>query len=218
MTLPPVLSDRAGAAHLLDRYFHGVLDDRTGPLYTGGAFEQLGGGGDQPDVRNVITAEDLVAVSMLSVQVPPRAVLPILGEARDHLAHQLDKIPVDVDLADADDGLIGPRSAANHLWDELVRFPGVGPVTAGKILARKRPRLIPVVDSVVLRTLEHPGAGYWRDLRHHLQSDDRQLQTFLTDVLRDVGLDGRVSIIRAFEVLVWLTGKNHAQQPEALLI
>jgi hypothetical protein len=216
MTLPKVLSDRVGAAGLLDRYFHGVRDDGTGPLYTGGVFEQLGGGGDQPDVQNVITAEDLVAVSMLSVQVPPRAALSILDEARDHIGRQLAEIPVDVDLVNADDSLIGSRSAANQLWDNLVRFPGVGPVTAGKVLARKRPRLIPVVDSVVLRALKHPGTGYWRDLRHHLQADDHRLHGFLTGVLCDVRLDGRVSVIRAFDVLVWLTGKNRVQQPEPL--
>ena len=216
MTLPAVLTDPHGTARLLDRYFHGIRADRTGPLYTGGMFERLGGGGDRPEGRDVITAEDLVAVSMLGVQVPPRAALLILGDEREHLAHHLAQIPVDVDLVDADGSLIGTRSAANLLWDVLVQLPGVGPVIAGKILARKRPRLVPVVDSVVLRVLEHPGTGYWRDLRHHLQADDRQLHRFLTCVLRDVGLDGRVSSVRAFDVAVWLTGKNHVHEPQPL--
>lgn len=127
MALPAVLTDPHGAAHLLDRYFYGVRDDRTGPLYTGASFEQFGGGGDRPEVRDVVTAEDLVAVSMLSVQVPPRAALLILVDAREDLARQLAQIPVDVDLVDADDSHIGPRSAANLLWDVLVRFPGIGP-------------------------------------------------------------------------------------------
>lgn len=210
MTLPPVLDDAERAAHLLVRYFTGTRRGGSGPLYTGGMFERLGGGGDRPGSRDAITAEDLVAVSMLSVRVPPRAALLILGEERDHIAHLLAAVPVDVDLVDAGDPLIGERSAATELWSLLVRFPGIGFVTAGKLLARKRPRLIPVLDRVVRRTLEHPGTGYWRDLRHHLRADDRRLQGFLTGVLRDAGLDGQVSAIRAFDVLVWLTGKDHA--------
>jgi hypothetical protein len=217
MALPTVLSDRYGAARLLDQYFNAARDDGSGPLYTGAMFDRLDGGGDRPDARDVIVAEDLVAVSMLSVQVPPRAALAILQVERDHLRHLLADIPADVDLVDADDPVIGKRSTAHLLWEVLVGLPGVGPVMAGKILARKRPRLIPVVDSVVLRTLGHPGASYWRDLRHHLRADDRRLQMFLAEVLRDVRLDGQVSVIRAFEVLVWLTGKTHVAHREPAL-
>jgi hypothetical protein len=44
-------------------------EDRT-PGFTGRRFESLGGGGDHAVTRDLITAEDLVAVQMLSVHVP----------------------------------------------------------------------------------------------------------------------------------------------------
>ncbi|WP_110481311.1 DUF6308 family protein [Corynebacterium provencense] len=37
---------------------------------TGASFNELGGGGDRPEVANVITAEDIVAVESLSVTIP----------------------------------------------------------------------------------------------------------------------------------------------------
>ncbi|MCI1255986.1 MAG: DUF6308 family protein [Corynebacterium provencense] len=37
---------------------------------TGASFNELGGGGDRPEVAIVITAEDIVAVESLSVAIP----------------------------------------------------------------------------------------------------------------------------------------------------
>lgn len=56
----------------------GVLSDPATPstvgtylaTYTGGFFESIGDGGDGPESRDRVTAEDLVAVQMLSVTTP----------------------------------------------------------------------------------------------------------------------------------------------------
>ena len=64
--------------------------------FSGRFFEFLGGGGDHAGVANTFTAEDIVAVSMLSVDIPGAAAIQILqtGAFSDHLA----QIPVGVDL------------------------------------------------------------------------------------------------------------------------
>lgn len=46
--------------------------------FAGRRFEFLGGGGDKTGAANVFTAEDIVAVSMLSVYVPNEATIAIL--------------------------------------------------------------------------------------------------------------------------------------------
>jgi hypothetical protein len=42
---------------------------------------------------------------------------------------------------------------AEAIWEKLRTLPGVDWVTAGKLLARKRPRLVPIADSVILTAL-----------------------------------------------------------------
>jgi hypothetical protein len=48
------------------------------PPFTGGRFDRLGGGGDRPEVGDIITSDDLIAVEMLSVRVPPKVALDLL--------------------------------------------------------------------------------------------------------------------------------------------
>lgn len=206
--LPVVLVDTYRAADLVHRYFEVWQDDDRSPLYTGAAFERFAGGGDRGDVANVFTADDLVAVSMLSAQVPPRAALRILLDDTDFLSAYLADVPANVDLADADEAVVADGSAADRLWWHLHEYPGVGPVTAGKLLARKRPRLIPVLDGVVRRVLGHSGKGYWRDLRGELRADDRRLDEQLKKIRSTAGLNESISAIRVFDVLVWMIGKE----------
>jgi hypothetical protein len=69
--IPDIFEEGGAAAGLLARYFG------TGPAdgspFTGAFFERLDSGGDRLAVRDLFTAEDLVAVSMLSVDVPAPA-------------------------------------------------------------------------------------------------------------------------------------------------
>lgn len=66
--IPDELRDEDVAVGLVREYF--ADDPATGRArYSGAYFERLGGGGDRPEVAYQITAEDLLAVSMLSVPV-----------------------------------------------------------------------------------------------------------------------------------------------------
>jgi hypothetical protein len=69
-TMPEVLHGQHGdqAVALLRRYF--AIGDDGQPNFTGSMFERFDGGGDAPHVVDRFTAADMVAVSMLSVDVP----------------------------------------------------------------------------------------------------------------------------------------------------
>jgi hypothetical protein len=78
---------------------------------------------------------------------------------------------------DAGDDLIGPGSPADQLW-ELLRSLDEGEdtgrqgVTAGKLLARKRPHLIPVYGSQVKAQARLEGdASWWQSLRCALRDE-----------------------------------------------
>ena len=65
----------------------------------------------------------------------------------------LSAIPSDVDLWEASDEDL---TAVDPLWDALLQMPGVGTATASKLLARKRPRLRPISDKVVIGAVGVP--------------------------------------------------------------
>lgn len=200
-------ADTGPAAEQLSNYFHTMLDDGV-PFRSGAMFETFAGGGDAPDLANSFTAADLVAVSLLSVDVPGTAALRILGTRSEALTALLQKIPADRELRDATDDEIAPGSAADDLW-RAVRESGVGPVTTSKLLARKRPKLLPVIDSVVKEVLGHPAkASFWLTLRAQLNADGGRLHDRLLEIRQDAGLGDQISVIRCFDVVVWMIGKR----------
>lgn len=154
------------------------LHGHTGPGYTGAMFTEFGGGGDRPEVAHVFTAEDIVAVSTLSVDIDPLHVLQLTGavaseggEARaaiergEHrvqdatsvpvdaveIGRLLAQLPTDLDLVDATDEDL---AVTDLLWREI-RRKGLGPTRVSKLMARKRSKLCPVIDRDVRRQLDH---------------------------------------------------------------
>lgn len=204
-TMPEVLQKQHGdqAVDLLRRYFDLGADGQ--PNFTGSMFERFDGGGDAPQAVDRFTAADLVAVSMLSVDVPAAAALRILDPGQHHLNDVLAAVPHDLDLVNAGDEHL---QRGEQLWT-LIRAAGVGPVTTSKLLARKRPRVLPVIDSVVKDVLNHPRRGdFYRTLQHHLSADGHALHDHLIDVRERAGIGPDISVIRCFDVIVWLTGRD----------
>ena len=97
--IPAEFRDEDVAVGLVKEYF--VDDPATGrPRYSGAYFERLGGGGDRPEVAYQLTAEDLLAVSMLSVPVVRYYALHVLDYRGREISGLLAQIPLEVTLAD----------------------------------------------------------------------------------------------------------------------
>lgn len=116
-------------------------------LCTGSRFEHLAGGGDRPVAAGRIMAEDLVAVRTLSVTVSASVALDMpegrLGERLSGLPHA---IPSDMGMDMIEDEVadLAPGPPAAWSWHLLRDQPDVGWAIAGRLLARKRPGLLPV--------------------------------------------------------------------------
>lgn len=117
--IPGELRDEDVAVGLVREYF--ADDPATGRArYSGAYFERLGGGGDRPEVAYQITAEDLLAVSMLSVPVVRYYALHVLDYRGREISGLLAQIPVDVALADDEaEHLIAQGGPAWKLWELL---------------------------------------------------------------------------------------------------
>ena len=115
--------------------------------------------------------------------VPGLAAISILGELGPHLNGHLEAIPADRDLWDVPLSDIWEDSEADKLWHDLVALEGVAGVIAGKLMARKRPRLIPVHDSVVKAALSpRKKQNFWLALRSEL--GDAGLRQRLFEIAR----------------------------------
>jgi len=168
--------------------------ETDGP-FAGHTFDTLGA-----NPSDEFTVADLLAVTLLDVVYPPAAVRELLDHAslwRPLLA----AVPDTLALWEMTDNAY---RAADMLWRALMGLPGVGPTKAGKLLARKRPDLVPIYDDVIATFLAPESRGLWWELSEALQDDVRRHRI---DALACV-VDPRVSTLRALDVAIWMRCGN----------
>lgn len=211
------------AVEKISRYFS-VLDNGR-PLYTGSQFDKFDGGGDANDPDR-ITAEDLIAVSMLSVHVLGQAALGILGSCAKELGKELQLLPPDLRFEKLTDAefreYLGEGSPADLLWKILRQEDnrwGVGPTMTSKILARKRPHLIPIYDSVIARKIGMNGSGAqwdrWHSAFHGDQGRGNELVSKL-ERIRDSSGQSHLSLLRVMDIVLWMGDQQSGIIPETV--
>lgn len=191
-----------GAVDALRRYY--AVGSSGEPRFTGARFEAMAALDDDPDAFG---PADIVAVSMLSVNVPAEAVIRLLGPDSKHITELLKQIPCDRDIVDVDPALLGPASAASRLWQVLRGAKdGLGRTTTSKLIAAKRPRLIPIWDSFVEQATGLDTQDYWRRFHQVLVADDRSLWNWL-GTLRSKASNVPESVpeLRILDVLLWMS-------------
>jgi hypothetical protein len=191
-------------------YFGVGLKRRELPPFTGGRFELLDGGGDRANTCNRFTASDILSIEMLSVQLPPLVALDLLdGALGEEAAAFLNQIPTSVLLWDNEaEDLIKDGGPADSVWRLLENQDGVGWVTAGKLLARKRPSLIPVYDDVVRCAFDWP-REIWKALRDALRQDGGSFRAVLEDLSKRSGIPAEITPLRALDVVLWMRHRSH---------
>jgi hypothetical protein len=187
-----------------DLRFYFNIDSPDDPLeYTGARFDTFDGGGSRDGVSDTITPSDLLAVACLDVTVPTSVGLDLVeGPLGRALGKHLQEIPTNVALGEAGASTyVKDYSHASEAWWLLREEAGVGWVIAGKVLARKRPQLVPVWDNVVKCAFGRPrDAWVWLDGR--LQ--DRRLRDELDQLHKAAQLPELVSRLRVLDVVMWM--------------
>ena len=209
MKLPSLLleEDNAPARDVLS-YYYGLSGHRHG-AFTGAWFDTWDTTGSRSVDSDRFTADDLVAVSCLSVHVPPEAARVLLSDGADRFSALLSQLGPDRDLVE--ERHPWPEDWAGWvLWSELAALPGMGPTTVSKVFARKRPRLRPICDSVVARVID--STQLWEPLRAQLQAIP-DLHPRLLGLRDELKLPVDVSALRVFDVLTWMEGKGYSSCP-----
>lgn len=185
----------------LRSYFH---SRRGNGFYSGSQFERFDGGGDAPRVRDHITSSDVLALTFLSISRGlPGVAMDVMDTQGKRITELLTAIPVDVPLHDADWSHYERDSAAHQLWNLLRRCGGTNRlVTANKLLARKRPHLLPVYDREVRRLLGSPDV-FWACLWTWFATDDGR-RDGMAEIRSEVGGIEDISLLRCLDVLLWM--------------
>jgi hypothetical protein len=206
--LPEALqtSDDEFALNHLCRYYRERPGTPLGADFTGARFDIWDSSRTRTEDADKFTADDLVAVTFLSVTVPPKAAWDLLVRRTDGFSKLLALVP-DTDLADIEPSAITPSWPAWRLWDELRTLQEVDWVIASKLIARKRPRLIPIYDRVV-KTVTGGDPNFWVPLCEALRADGKALHHRLLQLHRQAGLPREVSALRVFDVIAWMEGKD----------
>jgi len=184
----------------------------VGEGFTGSQFETI----CDASRPNQFTASDFIAVSTLSVEIPPRSAIYLLSdEGVERTEALLAHVPTNLDLWDVEAGpLVAKDGPMWQLWDLVRRasWPtpevenghnNVGRTKASKLLAAKRPRLVPIQDQVVVDALGD-GSRSWAAWREALQD------TLLRDLVHDTTADAPngLSLLRRIDVVVWMAHRK----------
>src|SRR5262245_25895059 len=129
------------------------LTRKPEPAFAGTLFDTVGA-----NERDHFGTGDLLTLNLLDEHLGAVAIDTLLGRVFDDALRAVDD---EVDLWSANEPQV---SAAAALYARIRQLPGVSPTKASKLCARKRPRLIPIYDSVVDRVLGIGGGAYWASL------------------------------------------------------
>lgn len=164
-----------------------------------------------------------MAITTLSVSLKAHGAINLLTDPDGHWARLLSLIPRDARLEDPrSDALIVEGGPAWELWGRLAgtkQHPGKpngsGPVVAGKLLARKRPHLIPIYDIRVKQLFDRPKTDhfFWAALAAALRADNGAFYDQLARLRDKAGIGEDIGVLRVFDVIAWMHQGRQGQVP-----
>ncbi|MEJ6549482.1 DUF6308 family protein [Corynebacterium sp. USCH3] len=209
MNIPEPLAsgDLTAAISLVGAYYAARFDDFPSradnpPYFSGAFFDDCS---PAPAHNNEFTEADVLALSMLSIRIDRFHTAEVLYYRREQLSELLAEIGPDRKLA-KEPGPLPDDWPVRKLEQALRDIKGVGKVTATKLIARKRPKLFPIFDSVVKASLA-PEAVFL-DTVHAEMSTNKGLRDKLGDIRSAVVLPSTISDLRILDVVAWMNVKR----------
>jgi len=121
----------------------------------------------------------------------------------DQIRELLEQIPVSLPMHEARWTQYAPGSPASRLWEIFKHCGGKNRwVTANKLLARKRPHLLPVYDNQVKTLLGAP-ASFWACLWTWFEADPSRAGA-VTSLRTEAGGIDDISLLRCLDVILWM--------------
>jgi hypothetical protein len=158
---------------------------------------------------NIIGSSDILAVSMLSIQIlrgtnsgiEPTKVLQLIDKSSEIEKH-LHEVGVDLKLEDvsvAEFQRVLTESVS--IWKILEEI-GIPRVAKYKLLARKRPALFPIRDTVMERQLGNP-EDWYENWFLAFQDKNLDLKHRLGLIREKVAAASHLSLLRVADIVIW---------------
>lgn len=180
--------------------------------FTGGAWDTFDPSGTRAASSTTFTADDVLSCTLLSTPVPARAALELLVNQRRRFEVMLEDLGPDRDFVDLPSTKGEVFGAVRRLYAALDDLPGVGETRATKLLARKRPRLVPIIDSVVKAAAFANAKTQWEPLHAALVAQNGRLWDLLIARRSAANLSLAVSPLRIFDVLTWMDATGNTER------
>ena len=192
-----------------------VIDYITNPKRTGREFERYQNINNDP---NRITPADLISISLLSVRIaenssslkPTSILLLDENSIASQISDELRRIPSDLCIEDAHHDLyLECVERSRNIWRILKENADVNsPVARYKLLARKRPLLFPIRDSVLNTALQMRNSKEWYVPWFEAFHDPEfEIKQDLLDIREEVEreLDHKIEygLLRIADMVIW---------------
>ena len=190
----------------LKEYFGPFSVDGSGHSgYTGRWFEHFAQMSDPAHFNG----NDVAAAATLSVQFDSVSIAELANRSA-----QLDALlagcpPPDTPIWAVDTEVLADDAPLSRIYEQLKSIPGVGPVKASKLLAAKRPHLVPIRDRRVGELLGNP-PKWWKPWRAVMS--DEGFRTLLDD-LADGLTPAGTSLLRVADVILWRDATRQEAAP-----
>lgn len=185
-----VLLDRPDIPSLMREY----LDPRG--AYAATSFDDL-----PENIPGEFRPQDFLALGFLDTPMKAATHRQFVDRRRE-LEGLLAEIDTARPLWEIDDAT---HAAASSLWFALLELDGIGVTRASKLMARKRPRLIPILDCRVREFFDHETEEFWWPLAIALA--EGELWRRLVDLRSEVGATA-LSELRILDIAVWMGERN----------
>jgi hypothetical protein len=204
-----VVERRKSNVHALTKYF----GHRSSVAFDGSFFETYE---QRNSDANGIAAADIVAVTLLSMEIRRQSrsgisteTVLLLEKLQPRINTLLSKIPENRELhtfTDREfDKHLGAESPATRLFDLLRHDAKMHRVAAFKLLARKRPGLLPIKDSRTVRLLGNP-PNWWKSWHHALTAEPtlaKELKAIRKEASKSNRRISRLSLLRIADIALW---------------
>lgn len=163
-----------------------------------------------------VAAADLVAVTLLSMEIRRKSrsgisteTVLLLQKLKPQINTLLSKIPDDRELhtlTDREfDKYLGDGSPAHRLFDLLRRDAKMHRVATFKLLARKRPGLLPIKDSVTKKLLGD-SPNWWKSWHHAMTAEPtlvKELKAIRKEASKSNQRISKLSLLRVADIALW---------------